>query len=1268
MVVLRPRLRPPNPAAADPSMMQAGLAAVQHQEPFYSNPDDKPLQPAVFAGREFRLQGVVVLKLPVQPPTRAQTDAWLAAQGLTGWASATQQRKGSAVKPFAGGSDAGWDYDDDEEEEYDEPASPKYDERTFFFSGSTKSHKKRRDSEPIKKTGGRIRTGAQQRPPARQDAAAPPATAATAGAITSPAAAGSVPGGTAASLHLPGSSEHITPPAPTAAQQQQQAGGNAAAGRTPSQIRFKQQQGKPRQGARGAANKGDVITWPELNILAVEIHADSRGSLLPDPRQTSSNTACRSLQAALPQPPLQLVPETALQHAAGQPALPNSAAAAGGGIGGGTGAAGGIICLPAAVQVHFYASEQALLQAFCAVVQLLDPDVLVGWDIQQGSLGYLADRGAVLGFNVLRAASRTPEEGVDDAWGRHHSSGLHATGRILLNTWRLMSAELKLSHYSLEAAAAAVLRKRLPQVAHAVMARWFNGGHAGGRWRCLSRLAAVAGTVLDLLDTLDLPSRTAELARTFGIDFFSVLNRGSQYRVESMLVRLAHTQNYLTLSPSREQVGSQPATEALPLVMEPESRMYSCPVIVLDFQSLYPSLVIAYNLCYTTCVGRPAHAAAAVAAACQRPGNQGAAAGGTPAESAAPGRDPVGCQLHEQLPAGTGVRLGVSSYAPPPDALLPGGAADAEGLILAPNGVAFVPPRVRPGVLPRLLHEILATRVMVKAAMKRSKADKVLQRCLNARQFGLKMIANVSYGYTSASFSGRMPFAELADAIVQSGRVTLENAIRLVEGHPSWRAHVVYGDTDSLFIAVPGRSRAEGHRIGSEIAAAVTAANPRPVTLKLEKVYHPCLLQTKKRYVGFAFESADQELPVFDAKGIETVRRDSCPAVAKMLEAALRILFTSKDLSAVKDYCTRQWAKILSNRVSVQDFVFCKEVRLGSYSPNAATLPPAAIVAAKAMAVDPRAEPRYGERVPYVVVAGAPNSRLVDLVVSPQVLVQQDSSRTTLRLHANYYITKQIIPALERVLSLVGADVRSWFGHMRKPTRLLPQKRPSAALALPAPGAAGIPSRPSSTGTGQAAAVAAFSHGSWASTTVSGGAAGAGLAYRPGSSGFELAACLAGDAAHSAAGAHAVWPSPAATGADASHVGSSGAAGLLPGYMIPAAAGAAAGSTTIDNYYLSRHCAVCDELTRAAEPLCERCRADPQMSGLVLASRAARLERQHQHLVRLCQSCGGGGGWNVRHGGVVCASLDCGVYYERYKVIGELRSMSAVAAAGLQLL
>ena len=54
--------------------------------------------------------------------------------------------------------------------------------------------------------------------------------------------------------------------------------------------------------------------------------------------------------------------------------------------------------------------------------------------------------------------------------------------------------------------------------------------------------------------------------------------------------------------------------------------------------------------------------------------------------------------------------------------------------------------------------------------MKRAPAGaKVLQRVLNARQFCLKLIANVTYGYAAAGFSGRMPMAELADAIVQVG-------------------------------------------------------------------------------------------------------------------------------------------------------------------------------------------------------------------------------------------------------------------------------------------------------------------------------------------------------------------------------------------------------------------------------------------------------------------------------------------------------------------
>ena len=51
-------------------------------------------------------------------------------------------------------------------------------------------------------------------------------------------------------------------------------------------------------------------------------------------------------------------------------------------------------------------------------------------------------------------------------------------------------------------------------------------------------------------------------------------------------------------------MGKQNAAECMPLIMEPLSSLYTSPLVVLDFQSLYPSIMIAYNYCYSTCLGR----------------------------------------------------------------------------------------------------------------------------------------------------------------------------------------------------------------------------------------------------------------------------------------------------------------------------------------------------------------------------------------------------------------------------------------------------------------------------------------------------------------------------------------------------------------------------------------------------------------------------------------------------------------------------------------
>lgn len=122
----------------------------------------------------------------------------------------------------------------------------------------------------------------------------------------------------------------------------------------------------------------------------------------------------------------------------------------------------------------------------------------------------------------------------------------------------------------------------------------------------------------------------------------------------------------------------------------------------------------------------------------------------------------------------------------------------------------------------------------------------------------------------------------LADSIVECGKRTLMDAINLADhwgGKPGGRwngCQVLYGDTgtcfyqtvcfvlhsfmsylevclteeayffptDSLFIKLPGRSVKEAFEFGEEFCNAVTASNPAPVQLKLEKVYLGSILQT----------------------------------------------------------------------------------------------------------------------------------------------------------------------------------------------------------------------------------------------------------------------------------------------------------------------------------------------------------------------------------------------------------------------------------------
>ncbi|KAI8975441.1 hypothetical protein BDF20DRAFT_914372 [Mycotypha africana] len=633
------------------------------------------------------------------------------------------------------------------------------------------------------------------------------------------------------------------------------------------------------------------------------------------------------------------------------------------------------------LKIDYADTEEELFSILIHKIRSYDPDMLVGYEVANASWGYLVDRGAELGFHLLDELSRVKMSSDSikrDTWGYQKASVYRVVGRHMLNVWRLMRSELTLTSYSFENVAYHLLHDRIPHYSYETLTAWYKKGIPVLKYRLIKYFMKRVQLNLDMLDASQVVQRTCESARVYGIDFYAVLTRGSQYDVESVLFRIAKPENFVLITPSRKQVAEQRSLEILPLVMEPVSQFYSSPMVVLDFQSLYPSIMIAYNFCYSTCLGR--------------------------------------IRISEQ-----DSRFGVLPCFELPDGLLD---TLKEYINVTPNGIMFVKPEIRKSTLAKMLEDLLDTRVMVKRAMKDYKEDSGLLRLLDAKQLTLKLLANVTYGYTSASFSGRMPSVEIADSIVATGRETLERAIRLINETEEWGARVVYGDTDSLFIYFPGKTKEEAFTLGSVIANTVTKLNPAPIKLKLEKVYHPAVLLAKKRYVGYKYESPGDE-PKFEAKGIETVRRDGTAATQKIMESCLKILFRSQDMSQLKDFLYKEWTKILSNRVILQDFIIAKEVRIGSYRGEG---PNGAAIAQAQMKVDARAEPQYGERVPYVVVYRGPNARLKDKVVRPEQLL--NDTRGSLRLDAEYYIRKQIIPPLSRIFNLVGVDILSWYEAM----------------------------------------------------------------------------------------------------------------------------------------------------------------------------------------------------------------------------------------------
>jgi len=266
--------------------------------------------------------------------------------------------------------------------------------------------------------------------------------------------------------------------------------------------------------------------------------------------------------------------------------------------------------------------------------------------------------------------------------------------------------------------------------------------------------------------------------------------------------------------------------------------------------------------------------------------------------------------------------------------------------------------------------------------------------------------------------------------MIQETKRLVESTFTQEKGYAN-NAEVLYGDTDSVMVRFGADDMPieEAMRLSKVAADVCSAAFPAPVTLEFEKIYRPYLLMAKKRYAGLAWTSTEGE-PSMETKGLETVRRDWSDLVRQGLEQTLKHLLrpdNSDGSEAAVAYVKSLCDGLRQNKTDFRSLVISKSLGKEEY----ATKTPHMEVAEKLRKRDPANAPRMGDRVSYLVLAGAAKAKVYEKVEDPLYALEHD-----LPIDAEYYLENQLKQPLIRVFEHVcGSDEKAaqalFTGHQK---------------------------------------------------------------------------------------------------------------------------------------------------------------------------------------------------------------------------------------------
>ncbi|MCX6680640.1 MAG: DNA-directed DNA polymerase [Methanothrix sp.] len=627
--------------------------------------------------------------------------------------------------------------------------------------------------------------------------------------------------------------------------------------------------------------------------------------------------------------------------------------------------------------------EYDLLAQFVAIIRDYNPDILAGYNSNEFDFPYLQER--------------CRQNHVEARVGRDNNSwyirkivsrtDVSITGRVVVDLLPIIRSSYSLKQYTLRNAAAELLRMEKYDVdPKEIEGLWGESGEGLSRFISYSRRDAVLA--MHMLLDLRLMDKYIALSRASGSLLQDVVNGGQSGMVENLLMRRFRERGRVVPPKPDAEVSDERYVENEGLkggaVLVPEKGLVE-DVVILDYKSLYPTIMMAHNLCYTTVL----------------------------------------------TPGSPEVDSGVTK------------------IITAPSGGRFVSPQVSPGIMPAVLRELLDERTATKNLMKKAGEDErrfldakqnAMKILLNsfygysgyarARLYSLALAnAVTSFGRENILRTQKI-IDEIGSAYVIDGEVVFKDALPFGKAaEKCFDLFVVYGDTDSVFVRLRPAgpetgaiSLEDAGLIGRKIAETVTSSLPAPMELVFEAFARRGIFLAKKRYALWIFEQAgDGWKDKIKVRGMETVRRDWCGLTSKTLKTCLELVLKEGKVEEAVEH-VRSVVLRLQNLDLSLDPSFLEDLTLtrrytkssDSYKNKQPHIQLVEKIRERGGTV-----PGVGDRVPFVIVQGKRGKKNKELFVNraedPSYVLEKN-----LPLDTEYYVEKQILPPVLRIFESFG--------------------------------------------------------------------------------------------------------------------------------------------------------------------------------------------------------------------------------------------------------